>query len=505
MVRRMRFVVSVKDAKPGDKVFVVGSLPQLGQWKPDCAIELKTEDGLFPKWQVEVELEQTSFQYKYLWKHFSGGHLEWESSADRSCLEGILPEDGEFNHNDSAVECPVKAGSYVYFHGYYAHADWVQQEFAMLKSELRSQAKDLENQGALLEQQAMSSGRQRALIDEQKNLLTALQAELETQKLQTQQLRGQLSDFAGMTEELRQEIRVAVTKAEQRNADRLLRRLEELKADIDKDVAKAEQRNADRLLRRLEELKADIEKDVAKAEQRNGDRLLRELSDFRAMAPVAEELTVEIREALMKDIPSIVTSILEDFRGHDQPGAAFFEEEHQHADGCHECLDAAMPSCQSHQADPAYHASSTKADSDSQLFPLWTGVDKSMKIIPAVAPVSSEDSSSYYPSLKAKPQHDLPVLGETSMVCWETPPQPLEEEAKKLTQEVVNELMSLWKGTKEEKTKLLKTVQRRLHPDKGGHDEAMTWFRDWKDCHEVWYLRGSQLDLPSSTSTQPAG
>lgn len=36
---------------------------------------------------------------------------------------------------------------------------------------------------------------------------------METQKLQTQQLRGQLSDFAGMTEELRQEIRVAVTKA----------------------------------------------------------------------------------------------------------------------------------------------------------------------------------------------------------------------------------------------------------------------------------------------------
>ena len=32
---------------------------------------------------------------------------------------------------------------------------------------------------------------------------------------------------------------LGVAQAEQRNADRLLRRLEELKADIDKDVAKA--------------------------------------------------------------------------------------------------------------------------------------------------------------------------------------------------------------------------------------------------------------------------
>lgn len=47
---------------------------------------------------------------------------------------------------------------------------------------------DLENQGALLEQQAMSSGRQRALIDEQKNLLTALQVGEKVQRTQPPQL-----------------------------------------------------------------------------------------------------------------------------------------------------------------------------------------------------------------------------------------------------------------------------------------------------------------------------
>ena len=69
---------------------------------------------------------------------------------------------------------------------------------------------------------------------------------------------------------------------------------------------------------------------------------------------------------------------------------------------------------------------------------------------------SKEDSSSYYPR-KEKPQHDLrdlrsPLLEASTEFIWETPPQPVEEKARRLTQAAVNELMSIWKGPKELQT-----------------------------------------------------
>lgn len=69
---------------PGEDVFIVGSLTQLGNWAPDSAVPLSasqyTQDD--PLWFVEVDLPaETTFEYKYI-KETSGG-VVWESDPNR--------------------------------------------------------------------------------------------------------------------------------------------------------------------------------------------------------------------------------------------------------------------------------------------------------------------------------------------------------------------------------------------------------------------------------------
>lgn len=80
---RTRFNARVVTA-PGEDVFIVGSLTQLGNWAPDSAVPLSasqyTQDD--PLWFAEVDLPaETTFEYKYI-KKTSGG-VVWESDPNR--------------------------------------------------------------------------------------------------------------------------------------------------------------------------------------------------------------------------------------------------------------------------------------------------------------------------------------------------------------------------------------------------------------------------------------
>lgn len=93
-----------------------------------------------------------------------------------------------------------------------------------------------------------------------------------------------------------------------------------------------------------------------------------------------------------------------------------------------------------------------------------------------------------------------------NFISFDYPPHPEEEDAKRLTEDVLQMLMSRFVSTKEEKTKLLKTVQVRLHPDKkGGSNDAMKWFREWRQIHEEWFLKGPQSNSLVGEKQQPAG
>lgn len=67
---------------PGDKLFVIGDLPELGEWDPGRAVELDPRE--WPTWKATLQLPRgASFEYKLLVKNQSG--IFWEEGGNRTC------------------------------------------------------------------------------------------------------------------------------------------------------------------------------------------------------------------------------------------------------------------------------------------------------------------------------------------------------------------------------------------------------------------------------------
>ncbi|GLY79430.1 carbohydrate-binding module family 20 domain-containing protein [Actinoallomurus iriomotensis] len=70
----------------GQNVFVVGSIPALGNWAPANAVALSSAS--YPVWSATVTLPTaTTFQYKYLKKN-TDGSVTWESDPNRTYTTG---------------------------------------------------------------------------------------------------------------------------------------------------------------------------------------------------------------------------------------------------------------------------------------------------------------------------------------------------------------------------------------------------------------------------------
>lgn len=71
---------------PGQYIYVVGSIPRLGNWAPASAIPLSSAG--YPTWSATLDLPaNTTFQYKYIDRD-SGGNVTWESDPNRSFTTG---------------------------------------------------------------------------------------------------------------------------------------------------------------------------------------------------------------------------------------------------------------------------------------------------------------------------------------------------------------------------------------------------------------------------------
>ncbi|KAF1824593.1 carbohydrate-binding module family 20 protein [Dissoconium aciculare CBS 342.82] len=91
---------------PGDKVYVVGSIPELGNWDPSRAVELNTGsyndmNTLWTGGRVSV-LAGTTFEYKYVQKN-ADGSLLWECGENRvatvsssTCGEQTIGNDPDY-------------------------------------------------------------------------------------------------------------------------------------------------------------------------------------------------------------------------------------------------------------------------------------------------------------------------------------------------------------------------------------------------------------------------
>ncbi|MGH3375197.1 MAG: carbohydrate-binding module family 20 domain-containing protein [Actinoallomurus sp.] len=70
----------------GQNVFVVGSIPALGNWAPASAVALSSAN--YPTWSGAVALPTgTAFQYKYIKKN-TDGSVTWESDPNRAYTTG---------------------------------------------------------------------------------------------------------------------------------------------------------------------------------------------------------------------------------------------------------------------------------------------------------------------------------------------------------------------------------------------------------------------------------
>lgn len=80
----------------GSNVYVVGSLPALGNWDPSQAVKLNP--AAYPVWASTLTLPaSTAFQYKYIVKD-ANGTVAWESGGNRSYTTG---SSGSVSLNDS--------------------------------------------------------------------------------------------------------------------------------------------------------------------------------------------------------------------------------------------------------------------------------------------------------------------------------------------------------------------------------------------------------------------
>lgn len=74
------FVIRHDQTRPGDEVYLVGNIPELGGWDPKQAIPLAAEN--WPDWKAAVDIPAgTHFEYKLFVKNHWG--LFWENGANR--------------------------------------------------------------------------------------------------------------------------------------------------------------------------------------------------------------------------------------------------------------------------------------------------------------------------------------------------------------------------------------------------------------------------------------
>jgi len=89
-----------------ENVYIVGSVPELGEWNPKRAIKMRTDEKMYPLWisdGILLDISKSNIQYKYL--KILNGNVLWEHGHDRyitndpnNILESLKKCDDKFCH-----------------------------------------------------------------------------------------------------------------------------------------------------------------------------------------------------------------------------------------------------------------------------------------------------------------------------------------------------------------------------------------------------------------------
>ena len=76
----LKFQVECKQTRPGEEVYIIGNSSELGNWKVNHSIKLKTNSNLFPIWESNpISINSKSqLEYKYIIKD-SSNNVKWEN------------------------------------------------------------------------------------------------------------------------------------------------------------------------------------------------------------------------------------------------------------------------------------------------------------------------------------------------------------------------------------------------------------------------------------------
>eukprot|EP00798_Chlamydomonas_sp_ICE-L_P026314 gene26314-17408_t len=81
-----RFLIPEFVTKPGEDLWIVGSLPELGGWELDGGMKMTWGEG--HKWLLELRLPRMPFEFKVVVVDESGGFQRWEQAANRAVNVG---------------------------------------------------------------------------------------------------------------------------------------------------------------------------------------------------------------------------------------------------------------------------------------------------------------------------------------------------------------------------------------------------------------------------------
>jgi len=71
----------------GESLYIIGSIPQLGDWKASHETKMVMSDDYVWQFSVSVSKKQIPFEYKYLVHDFNNRSSKWESTPNRQMIE----------------------------------------------------------------------------------------------------------------------------------------------------------------------------------------------------------------------------------------------------------------------------------------------------------------------------------------------------------------------------------------------------------------------------------
>eukprot|EP00928_Gymnodinium_smaydae_P063730 TRINITY_DN47225_c0_g1_i1.p1 TRINITY_DN47225_c0_g1~~TRINITY_DN47225_c0_g1_i1.p1 ORF type:complete len:497 (+),score=38.21 TRINITY_DN47225_c0_g1_i1:22-1491(+) len=453
--RTVRFQVSVH-TQPGERVFVYGTGP-LGGWTTQKAVELFTGNSSYPLWQSDRSFlyEQEDLKYKYVIRR--GDSLEWEQGSDRT-----LTMDREGDVFDGWVIRDK--------HG--IDVDQLRTElFENVKTQVQNEMR------ALVHRSGSTISRGDTNVSEK--LMPSTEAAKADSWFQFPWVREEVFRFAMQScedemKKLHDYVNgVASTLREQMSEceNRVGRDITHMK-----NVAKDTHNSVLLSLQKLQEQANETDRHFRSLndEMRAARRDLEDVRDVVTATPAvtkSEQGTVSldspafVGNEIQPPVPRSKRCTQETLSGEESrtettpPSPRAFstsETTLPRAEPDHVSASADAPRCG--------HADRTSCHSDtysaSEVEQVKTGKDH----------------------VDAGEEHARPFFS--------VPPHPEDGRSLSMTLRVERDILESLRrdDTADEKRNLLRSLCLRVHPDKGGSNEAAMWFNAWKESHLKWFM-----------------